>query len=332
MSEMVRERPGVAGTGMRPRPPVFLVGAPRSGTTLLYKALCLHRDAAWISNWVRRYPQVHPLSAFNRLAGRFPAQRRAVWFGADSNAYVFGARRPLAHRLFPMPVEGEPLFVRCGMPDEVPVMADEMAVISDNVPGGTAGMSGGTTMRLVALRRAFSAVNRYSGGPVLISKRIVNNRRIAELAEAFPGARFVHLVRDGRAVAYSLTRVDWWDESLVWWYGDSPRRWREEGGDPWEIAARHWPEELRAVDRGLAAVSPGDVMQLSYEQFIAEPQSILDEVARFAGLGADPSWRREINGISFNHSEGWRTHLDHAVLQRIEDLQQDRLRRHGYVA
>ncbi|MBV9253816.1 MAG: sulfotransferase, partial [Actinobacteria bacterium] len=36
--------------------PLFLVGAPRSGTSLLYKALCLHPDAAYISNWVNRFP------------------------------------------------------------------------------------------------------------------------------------------------------------------------------------------------------------------------------------------------------------------------------------
>jgi hypothetical protein len=30
--------------------PLFLVGVPRSGTTLLYKLLCLHPDVAYISN------------------------------------------------------------------------------------------------------------------------------------------------------------------------------------------------------------------------------------------------------------------------------------------
>jgi len=212
-----------------------------------------------------------------------------------------------------MPVEGEPLFVRCGMPDEVP------------------SMSGGTAIRETDLRKAFSAVSRYGGGPVVISKRIVNNRRITELAETFPGARFVHLLRDGRAVAYSLSRVDWWEDSLVWWYGSTPRRWREEGRDPWEIAARHWPEELNAVDRGLATVAPENVMRVSYESFVANPQPVLDEVARFAGLGDDPSWRAEIDRISFNHNEGWRAHLADAVVRQIEDIQHDRLRQHGYV-
>ena len=34
--------------------------------------------------------------------------------------------------------------------------------------------------------------------------------------------RFVVLVRDGRAVAESLSRVDWWETNHVWWYGGTP--------------------------------------------------------------------------------------------------------------
>ena len=33
---------------------MFLVGAARSGTSLLYRALCLHPDVAYVSNYVRR--------------------------------------------------------------------------------------------------------------------------------------------------------------------------------------------------------------------------------------------------------------------------------------
>ena len=36
--------------------PVFLLGPARSGTSLLYKLLCLHRDVAFISNYVARAP------------------------------------------------------------------------------------------------------------------------------------------------------------------------------------------------------------------------------------------------------------------------------------
>ena len=95
--------------------PVFLVGAPRSGTSLVYKALCVHRDASYISNWVRLFPAIPQLAVLNRAAVRLPELRRRAWFGGGDNAYVYGSRRPLWQRAFPMPVEGEPLYARAGV-------------------------------------------------------------------------------------------------------------------------------------------------------------------------------------------------------------------------
>ncbi len=44
--------------------------------------------------------------------------------------------------------------------------------------------------------------------------------RLGYLHEIFPDAKFIHVVRDGRAVVNSLINVDWWDG----WKG--PQNWR----------------------------------------------------------------------------------------------------------
>ena len=294
--------------------PLFLLGAPRSGTTLLYKALCLHPDAVYVSNWLRRFPRLTSLAALNRLAGRFPETRRTVWFGADSNAYVYGARRLWRHRLFPMPVEGEPLFARCG------VVQDGVSPISEDA-------------QRAALRQAFSAIRRSGGGGHVISKRIANNRRISLLAGAFPGARFVHIIRDGRAVALSLSRVDWWRESVVSWYGGTPARWEAEGRDPWDLCALEWVENLHAVEDGLRAVPSHRVTTLRYEDVVGAPLDALAQIAAFAGLAARPSWMGELERVRFHdRNRTWADQLSPAALSRIEALQHDDLLRHGYLS
>src|SRR5262245_31061333 len=213
----------------------FIVGPARSGTSLLYKALCLHPDAAYVSNWVARYPGVPQVAVLNRLARAFPSRRPDAWFADRANAYVYGTARSLARRSFPTPVEGEPLYTRSGVAR----------------PGGPAPRS---VAPATELPKAFATIRRFGGGSVLVSKRIANNLRVPLLADVFPQARFVFLVRDGRAVAASLSRVDWWPDSHVWWYGGSPRRWAAEGRDPWEICARNWVEELEQIGSGLAGV------------------------------------------------------------------------------
>jgi hypothetical protein len=292
--------------------PLFIVGAPRSGTSLLYKLLCLHPQAAWISNWSRRAPGVAAVAGFNRVALRFPATRRSVWFGADAaNAYVYGRRRALWERLYPMPVEGEPVYRHCGI---------------------AAGLAGGGSedAQAACLRRAFAGLRRWSGGRVLISKRIANNQRIPFLSAAFPTARFVHLIRDGRAVAYSLTRVDWWEDGVVWWYGDTPRRWREQGGDPWELVATHWVRELASVGEGLGAVAPERQLELRYEELVGEPVAVLRRVAGFAGLADDPGWVAELGRLRYpNRNEAWRERLAPAARDRVEAIQRQELLRLG---
>src|SRR6266511_2210569 len=191
--------------------PLFIVGAPRSGTSLLYKLLCLHPRAAWISNWGRRAP-------------------------------------------------GQPA---------------------------------------LAMRRRLEAIQRWSGGDLLVSKRIHNNLRIPLLAEAFPRARFVNLIRDGRAVAYSLSRVDWWEDGVVWWYGQTPRRWREEGRDPWEQCALHWVRELAAVEAGLAAVPTAQRIEVRYERLVRAPVDTVRGIALFAGLRPDPGWIAELPRLRY---------------------------------
>lgn len=293
--------------------PLFLVGAPRSGTTLLYKALCLHPDVAYISNWARRAPRLPALALLNRLSPRLPEARRRVWFGPGAdNAYAYSRRRPLWERLFPAPVEGEPLYRHCG------VREDDQGPPDPEV-----------TARL---RRSFAAVQRFAGGSLLVSKRIANNRRIPMLAAAFPEARFVHLIRDGRAVAFSLSRVDWWQDDVVWWYGDTPRRWADEGGNPWELCARHWLRELAAIDGGLQAVPARQRLEIRYEDLVEAPVAAVQQVAAFAGLAEDAGWTAELGRLRHpNRNEAWRDKLPTDVRALIEGLQLIELRRLGHV-
>jgi len=307
------EQNGAHANGSSGLPPAFLIGAARSGTTLLYKILCLHPEVGYISNWVRKYPAAPALARMNRVARALPNQRQRVWFGEDSNAYVYGKHRSAVERMFPMPVEGEPVFEHCGIPADC-VDASEVA-----------------SSKLSALRRSFEGIRRHAGARLIVSKRIGHNRRLPAITAAFPEGRYVVIVRDGRAVAASLSRVDWWEDDLVWWYGGTPKQWREEGKDPWVICAQNWVEELRAIDHGLAHVDPGQVLRISYEELVGEPYQMLARVAAFLGLRKDASWEARIRDVKFpNRNEGWRK-LPAEAVATIESIQRDELFAHGFL-
>ena len=297
--------------------PVFLVGAARSGTSMLFRTLALHPEATWLSNWVQRYPAVPQLNSLNAVSRMLPKRRARVWFGAEGdNAYVYGARRPLWDRALPQPVEAETLYRRAGIPEPgkgpvgpVPVEA------------------------LERLRRYLRTASRWDKRRrVHVVKRIANNRRIPLLVEAFPQARFIEIVRDGRAVASSLAKVDWWADSDVWWYGGNPASWREEGGDEWALCARNWVEEVRAVRDGLDHVAPDRRFSLAYEELVAEPERQVGAVLDFCGLDVDDAaFRSSFQEVRFpNKNDRWRTELDSSTLAVVEQVQRAELLHYGY--
>ncbi len=59
---------------------VFLVGAGRSGTTLLYKLLALHPGIRVITNYDVHFGHWSPAGLIMRLTGRFPSIRKSLWF------------------------------------------------------------------------------------------------------------------------------------------------------------------------------------------------------------------------------------------------------------
>jgi hypothetical protein len=85
-----------------------------------------------------------------------------------------------------------------------------------------------------------------------------------KLAELFPSARFVHLVRDPRAVVASLLALEW-------------------GPLDAHQAADYW---ARHLSWGLAAEQalPGRVQRASYEQLLTQPEATLTALRQFCGL------------------------------------------------
>jgi len=71
------------------------------------------------------------------------------------------------------------------------------------------------------LRAFVETQKRASGKPLWIDTTPINLFRSNELAPFLPGARFIHMVRDGRDVISSVTREHWgprtYDEGLTWY-------------------------------------------------------------------------------------------------------------------
>ena len=149
------------------------------------------------------------------------------------------------------------------------------------------------------LRGHLAGLARTAGASTVVSTWSGHNRRVEELDAIFPECRFVVMSREWGAAARSLAAADWWADTPLWWYGGTPRDWESCGGDPLELAARHWVREVDAIETGLAAVPPERVHRVSHEDLVRAPVDRLRETAVFGGLSDDPGWRAELAHVLF---------------------------------
>lgn len=150
--------------------PIFVVGHPRSGTTLLASMLGRHPDIA-------ATPET-----FYLLQGRF---QLAPAFRAGPAAVADRVHRTPLRRLAP---DREAL----------------VAALEAELAAGPAPLD---AARVFAVLLALHA--RARGKPRVLEKTPLHIRHVDELLAWFPDARILWILRDGRACIASLGRVDW---------------------------------------------------------------------------------------------------------------------------
>ena len=163
--------------------------------------------------------------------------------------------------------------------------------------------------------------------------------RVGFLAEIVPEARFIHIVRDGRAVANSLVTVDWW-----WgWRGPQNWRWGPLDGRNQAVWDRHdcsflalagiqWNVILEALHRSLDTLSDDRFTEVRYEDLCADP---LKEMRRLMAF-CDIDWPTHLSAylerrVFTNGNAKYRTDLSPAQQDILHDVMKPYLAHYGYL-
>jgi hypothetical protein len=179
---------------------------------------------------------------------------------------------------------------------------------------------------------------------------------IRELAQAFPEASFVHVVRDGRDVVCSLLERGW----LAGTGGEyvaarAEGNTADDAGQPFGAYARFWVEpgredEFEAADEvrrcawawrryaetalvGLNSLPPARSTVLRYEELVADPAAEAQRLTTF--LGTDVAAATDALATAFGRVHGdslgrWRRDLDDRQAAIVLDEAGATLRALGY--
>ena len=284
---------------------VFILGTGRCGSTLVQEVCSRHPEVAFVSNLEDRLGALGVTSRWNNpLYRRIPAS----WTGKGRARFA--------------PSEGYGALGREVSPLLVAPLRDLTA--DDASPWIAARLRRFVGRRLEAQgRRTF--VHKFTGWP-----------RAGLLAAVFPSARFVHVVRDGRAVANSLVQMPWWTGYQGSRFGplsaDHQAEWEASGRSFPVLAGIEWKILVDAHDQACGRLPPGRWSQVRYEDLVASPREVLEPVLDVAGLAWTPEFEAGFARHRFDpgRRQAFRSDLDGRTLDLLEQSLGPHLTRLGY--
>ena len=284
--------------------PIFIVGTGRNGSTALHRLLSRHPEVAWIPSITSRFPRSKPLlrTAAN-LAG-LPIVGSVLRRGTlPSEAYPYWRHHCPA------------FFDPC---------RDLRA--EDVTPTDREGMRR-AVYRIVSARR-----RRFIG-------KVTGWGRIGFLNEIFPDARFIHLVRDGRAVASSLLNVSWWrgwGGPENWNWGplsvENQKEWEEHHRSFVALAGIQWKMLVASIREAAAAIDSDRFFETRYEQLCTDAVAETRRIIEFCGLSWSRRFERTVGQFGYaSMNDKWKSDLTPDQGATLEEVLAGELRLLGYL-
>ena len=299
------QEPLVSGRAAYQQPidrPIFITGLGRSGTTLVHTMLSTHPQVTWLS----------------LLCGKFPGRPYLNrWLMSLIDVPILNIY--LRRRFVPLENYAFWNFYFAGF------AGPSRDLVAGDVSERTRRTLSKAVSQLLTLKRHRLLI------------KITGLPRITFLHAIFPDAKFVHIVRDGRAVANSRLNTNFWKgwQGLNIWGGQMPEHYRQE----WErhrrsfvaLAGIEWKthmDQLEAVKREFPNI---DICQVRYEGFCANPIGELKRIADHCELAWEPKFETATRAFYVkNEDEKWKSDLTDEQRAILEEVLGPYLVKYGY--
>ena len=238
--------------------PVFIVGPPRSGTTLFYQSFIHRFQVGYLSNVMDWFPG-RPCVGYK--IQKLLLNRKSATSQVEPFRSQYGKTTGLLG-----PYEAGPFWYQW-------------------FPHGDDGIITGadlTSQNQNAMRRAVARLQRISGTPVVF-KNVYNILRIDALHTVFPTALFISIVRNPVEIAQSilLARRKERSDSVSWWSVRPPNWQLVSDQPPIDQVAFQAVSLMQLMKTSFSLLPQGHHIQIAYKQFCFDPEGNMHEVDKF---------------------------------------------------
>ena len=247
--------------------PIFIVGVGRSGSTIFHKMLANHPQLVWLSQFNSKFPKKILLSSIVQGARHCPV----------CGSFV---------RRFVLPSEGYPFWENI-----CPGFRDpHQDLLASDV----------TPEKKLNIKKSLSKLLTQKRSRLLI--KITGWPRVGFLKEIFPDAKFIHVVRDGRAVVQSLTKVSFWQAwertgnwRMTWLEQELKKNHPKIKPSGATLAAMFWRLMIESMEKATKGLSSKQILQIKYEDLCQDPKKVFSGVLAFSELDHDGTFEKRID-------------------------------------
>jgi hypothetical protein len=236
-------------------PIVFIVGVPRSGTTLLYQLMARFLRVGYITNRMAGYWMTPIAGAM--LSGRIDRSQieLASRYGAGSTDMS--------------PHEFSWFWQFYGYMTEHDHL-DDRALSKIDWKSITASLSG---------------LAEYAQAPLVLKSLNYVDYHISWLQRQIPRAKFVWIERDDIAASGSIlgVREARYGDASIWW-SVRPRDFHEWAERPPEEQVAHQVRDIKgSIEEAFSGLDSSTAFRTSYESLVASPARVVSELSEFLG-------------------------------------------------
>lgn len=249
--------------------PIFFIGNPRSGTTLIFEIFVKHPDLAWLMN----YNDFFPNSTFINYAIPLLNNKFVNMIGQKKqyNSTTF------FNKYLPKPDE----CYRFWEEHTAGVNFSRDFLLNKKAEKESA----------KKLNKIILNICKYQNKKYFVTK-LTGPGRIAYLNSIFPDAIFIHIVRDGRSVVQSLMNVKFWKTKVdePWFINgltaEDLNIWKSNDKDPTILTTLLWNRIIETTQYEASQLdNPKErYLEIKYEDFIQNPNKTLEKLFKFSHL------------------------------------------------
>jgi len=287
---------------------VFMIGSGRCGSSFVHELISQHRHVGFFSNVDDNFPFLNLKGTLNSWLFRSPlgkfTKKGRLRF-APSEAYNLIGRKV------------SPIYVNSGRN----LRADDV-----------------TPKLKQSFRKFFIDRYRSQGKPVFIHK-YTGWSRVAFFKEIFPEAKFIHIIRDGRAVANSFLQMDWWTGYLgpeKWYLSELNRgqhaHWEKSRSSFVVLAGIAWEILVHSIEDDANRIGRESVCTVRYEDFLQDPVAEMRNMCAFSGLEFDKDLEKRIRGsrIDPSRKQAFKTDMTPSQVDELTTSIAESLAKYGY--